>query len=155
MSYDNILIDAIDRDIRTTQASFVHLSKKHGVSIKFVRRRAQLMEPGTYPARTGGRAVQIGTESKILAVALHLDGLTYEQIAKRIGCHFTTIQKIVREHRETIEAAREPEGQALPPILKAKPICHVERWVNEGFDEKLARFMASNRLRLLRVSEVV
>jgi hypothetical protein len=146
------IIEAIDRDIRETSISFKRLAAKYRVAAQTVRKRAHAMEPGSYPVRLAGHLLtQISPELQMLGVAMHLDGKRNYQIAERIGCHPAGVTRLLRRHRETIEAAREP----APVAADVKPVCHVERWVNEGFDPVVARFMASNRSRLLRVSEVV
>jgi hypothetical protein len=145
------ILDAIDRDIRETSISFKRLAAKYGVAAVTVRKRAHAMKPGSYPQRLAGHLqTQISPELQMLGVAMHLDGKRNYEIAARIGCHPAGVARLLRRHRETIEAAREEAAPA--PV---KPVCHVSRWIAEGFDEPLARFMASNRTRLLRASEVV
>jgi transposase-like protein len=92
-------------------------------------------------------------EREVLVVTMLIAGRRVVEIARHVGCAESTVYDIRDRHRDTIEAAREPEAPA--PVAAVKPICHVSRWIAEGFDEPLARFMASNRLRLLRVSEGV
>ena len=146
------IIEAIDRDIRQTSISFKRLAAKYRVAAVTVRKRAHAMEPGSYPQRLAGNLqTQISPELQMLGVAMHLDGKRNYQIAEHLGCQPAGVTRLLRRHRETIEAAREPAPVAAP----VKPVCHVERWIAEGFDEPLARFMASNRTRLLRVSEYV
>jgi len=99
-------------------------------------------------------ARRISPEREILVVTMLIAGRRVVEIAHDVKCDARTVYDIRDRHRETIEAAREPDAPA-PVAVVAKPVCHVERWIAEGFDEPLARFMASNRLRLLRVSEVV
>jgi transposase len=104
-----------------------------------------LMKPGTYPERRKGNdEIRISPEMQVLAVALHLEGLKNQQIAERIGCHYTTVHRILQQHAETIEAARE-EAAPAPVAVVVKPICQVERWIAEGFDPVAARSMASLR----------
>jgi transposase len=99
-------------------------------------------------------ARKLSPEREILITTLLISGMPNEQIARKVGCHVQTVYDVRARHRETIEAAREPDAPA-PVAVVAKPACHVERWIAEGFDPIVARFMASNRLRLLRVSEGV
>jgi transposase-like protein len=91
-------------------------------------------------------------EREIIVVTMLIARRRVSEIARHVGCAESTVYDIRDRHRETIDAAREPEAPA-PVAAVAKPVCHVERWVNEGFDPVVARFMASNRTRLLRVSE--
>jgi hypothetical protein len=74
------------------------------------------------------------------------------EIARLIGYSEFTVEKY--------ELGVEPEFRrrrrvTIAPVPVGKPVCHVERWIAEGFDPVVARFMASNRTRLLRVSEGV
>jgi transposase-like protein len=126
--YPAHVLEAIDRDIRETKTSFIRLSEKHGVGVKLVRARAKDLEPGSYHKRIGGRAAKISPESKIMAVALHLDGLLDSEIAERIGCHYTTVHRILQHHADTIEAARE---EAAPAPVAAKPVARIPDWIAE------------------------
>jgi hypothetical protein len=158
------IIEAIDRDIRETSISFKRLAAKYRVAAVTVRKRAYAMEPGSYPQRLAGHLqTQISPELQMLGVAMHLDGKRNYEIAERIGCHPAGVTRLLRRHRDTIEAAREeaaPKSQIDDlkhgrPDAKSHSDDLIERWIAEGFDEPLARFMASNRPRLLRVSEGV
>ena len=158
------IIEAIDRDIRETSISFKRLAAKYGVAAVTVRKRAYAMKPGSYPARLAGNLqTQISPELQMLGVAMHLDGKRNYEIAERIGCHPAGVTRLLRRHRDTIEAAREeaaPKSQ-FGNIAHGRPDAwshideFIERRIAEGFDPIVARFMASNRPRLLRVSEVV
>jgi hypothetical protein len=156
------IIEAIDRDIRETDISFKRLAAKYRVAAVTVRKRAYAMEPGSYPQRLAGHLLtQISPELQMLGVAMHLDGKRNYQIAERIGCHPAGVARLLRRHRETIEAAREPAAPKSQ-FGDLKRGCSdgrsqiddfIERRIAEGFDPVVAQFMASNRLRLLRVSE--
>jgi hypothetical protein len=135
------IIEAIDRDIRKTSISFKRLAAKYGVAAVTVRKRAHAMEPGSYPQRLAGHLLtQISPELQMLGVAMHLDGKRNYEIAARIGCHPAGVTRLLRRHRETIEAAR-----PAPVAPAVKPICHVERWIAEGFTKQDA--LAMDRLR--------
>jgi transposase-like protein len=93
-------------------------------------------------------------EREIIVVAMLIARRRVVEIARHVGCAESTVYDIRDRHRDTIAAARE-EAAPAPVAPVAKPVCHVSRWIAEGFDEPLARFMAANRTRLLRVSEGV
>jgi transposase-like protein len=132
---------SVDRAIRETGLHYAAIARMNGVSSSAVRRRVAKMQPGTFPARSNNDDRGMSAEAKIEAVALHLSGFNNQQIADRIGCHCATVFRILREHRETIEAAREEPAPA-PVAPVAKPLCRVERWIAEGFDPVVARSMA-------------
>ncbi len=102
-------------------------------------------------------ARKLSPEREILITTLLISGMPNAKIARKVGCHVQTVYDVRARHRETIEAAREPEASAPVAVPVEKPVCHVERWVNEGFTKQDALSMA--RLRkvpgILPVSEGV
>jgi transposase-like protein len=86
-------------------------------------------------------------EREIIVVTMLIERRRVSEIARHVGCAESTVYDIRDRHRDTIEAAREPDAPA-PVTPVAKPACHVERWIAEGFDERTARSMA--RLRKVR-----